>query len=111
MPVIEKWSQGKKRKSEQKYDSGLCEGEKENGSDETKMLALVDFVFAVFINSNFFSAAGNCFSLVSASKTLKLFLKPHASASLIFIRIYLSESISVVNNSLLNHFLVKLQLI
>ena len=53
--------------------SGLCEGEKENGSDETKMLALVDFVFAVFINSNFFSAAGNCFSLVSASKTLKLF--------------------------------------
>ena len=36
---------------------------------------------------------------------------PHASASLIFIRIYLSESISVVNNSLVNNFLVKLQLI
>ena len=37
------------------------------------MLALVDFVFAVFINSNFFSAAGNFFSLVSASKTLNFF--------------------------------------
>ena len=37
------------------------------------MLALVDFVFAVFINSNFFSAAGIFFSLVSASKTLNFF--------------------------------------
>ena len=28
--------------------SGLCEGEKENGAGEKKMLALVDFVFAFF---------------------------------------------------------------
>ena len=53
--------------------SGLCEGEKENGAGEKKMLAVVDFFFAFFINSNFLSAAGNFFSLVSASKTLNFF--------------------------------------
>ena len=37
------------------------------------MLAVVDFFFAFFINSNFLSAAGNFFSLVSASKTLNFF--------------------------------------
>ena len=60
----------------------------------------------LFPTWNFFD-----YPLYSTGALVLLSLKPHASASLIFIRIHLSKSITEANNSSLNNFLVKMQLI
>ena len=53
--------------------SGLCEGEKENGAGEKKMLAVVDFFLLFSLIPTFFQPQEFFFSLVSASKTLNFF--------------------------------------